>query len=128
MTESVETLASVRNWRDVIPYVSHNSVVVWVLLHQKGTKTEQPEYACLERLGAFCKQALQARQTSDLHSHDSVEQLYYVLKGSGTMLIDGERRKVAEGDVVFLPPKTSHQLINESEDWIEYLIIQAPLG
>ena len=121
-------MALMRNWRDVMPYVSHNSVVVWILLHPKGAKSDSPEYACLQRMGAFCKQALQGRQTSDLHSHENVEQLYYILKGSGMMLIDGEKCRVAEGDVVYLPPKTSHQLINEADDWIEYLIIQAPLS
>ncbi|MEM2906029.1 MAG: cupin domain-containing protein [Candidatus Bathyarchaeia archaeon] len=112
----------------MIPYVGHNSVAVWVLLHPKGAKTDKPEYACLQRMGAFCKQALQGRQTSDLHSHEDVEQLYYILKGSAAMLIGGEKHRVKEGDVVYLPPKTSHQLINDGEEWVEYLIIQAPLA
>ena len=39
------------------------------------------------------------------------------------MKIDDQIYDVKEGDSVHLPPKTKHQLINDSEDWIQHSIV-----
>jgi len=35
---------------------------------------------------------------------------------------------VHEGDVVYLPPRVMHRMINESDDWVEHLIISCPVS
>ena len=114
----------IRNWRDQPPTVGHNSALIWSLLQSKdGQRAASQEMACLQAMRGVTKHALQGRKTSDYHSHEDMEQVYYILSGNGTVLIDDERHPVREGDVVYLPPQTRHQLINDGEDWIEHLII-----
>ena len=41
------------------------------------------------------------------------------------MKIDGTIHETKEGDAVHVPPKTKHQTISDSDDWIELLVISA---
>ena len=43
------------------------------------------------------------------HEHPTHE-WYYVLSGTGSMIIDGETRDVAGGDLVYIPPNLVHSL------------------
>ena len=116
----------IRNWRDAVPYVGHNSAIIWpILTHSGRENVEQSESSCLQGLSNFTRHVLQGRMKSDYHAHENVEQIYYFIKGCGKMLIDGQEYPVTEGDTVHLPPKTKHQLINDGEDEIEHLIISA---
>lgn len=113
-----------RNWRNVVPYVAHNSAIIWPMLAGSGQENaDAPESACLLGLTGFTRHILQGRMTSDYHDHENVEQVYYIIRGCGKMLIDDEEYAVTAGDAVHLPPKTKHQLINDGEDEIEHLII-----
>ena len=71
----------------------------------------------------FAYHLLQDGMDSDYHSHDTVEQIYYITEGRGKMKIDDEIYEVKEGDAIHLPPKTKHQLINDGEDFVGLLII-----
>ena len=46
--------------------------------------------------------------------HRVAEELYYVLSGSGTAVLDGQPRAIAGGDLLRLPPGTTHGFITES--------------
>jgi mannose-6-phosphate isomerase-like protein (cupin superfamily) len=117
----------IRNWRDETPYVSHNAAVIWSLLRPADVKGEKRDLHVLRGMTGVVKHALQPRKESDYHSHADIEQVYFILKGAGVMVIDGERHPVREGDVVYLPPRVMHQMLNEGDDWIEHLIISCPV-
>ena len=55
------------------------------------------------------------------------EEMYIILKGEGTMTIEGKERKVTSGDMIVNKRFGTHGLINTSNDEIELLIIQASL-
>ncbi len=44
------------------------------------------------------------------------------------MKIDDKLYDVVEGDAIYIPPKAKHQLINDSDEWIEHLIITAEVA
>ena len=116
----------IRNWRDAIPYVGHNSKIIWqILTRATSQNAEPPESACLLGLSNLTRHVLQGRMKSDDHEHENVEQVYYFIKGCGKMRIDGREYPVKAGDAVHLPPGTKHQVINEGEEEIEYLNISA---
>jgi quercetin dioxygenase-like cupin family protein len=117
----------IRNWRDETPYVSHNAAVIWSLLRAAAAQGETRDLHVMRGMSGIVKHALQPRKESDYHRHADIEQVYYILRGSGVMRIDGERYPVREGDVVYLPPNVMHQMLNESDDWIEHLIISCPV-
>ena len=117
--------ACVFNWRDVTPETGlHGGVVTWPLL--RGVEADGgPSFRhCLMGFRLFVMQRLIRGKTSDYHRHEDFEQVYYILEGWGSMLIDGTIHSVAEGDTVYLPPGVPHQILNEECDgWLSYLVV-----
>ena len=114
----------VKNWREVQPNIAHLSAVHWGGLRRMEQPGDPDERNCLQRLGGFARHALQGRKTSDHHRHEDLEQVYYVLGGSGEVLFGEERYPVQEGDAVYLPSGIYHQMFNEmNEAWLEHHVI-----
>lgn len=63
-----------------------------------------------------------------VHQHGNDEEMYIILKGNGLMTIEGKEKRVKEGDMILNQPYGTHGLLNDSEDEIELLIIQASLN
>ena len=115
----------VGNWQESDPRVGHESAVIWPILLPAGA--EEPKQ-CLQQIGSLHRYTMQGRKNSDYHAHAESEQYYYILGGHGTILIDDERHAVSEGSVAYFAPGSRHQLINEdSEEWLEQLIISCPV-
>ena len=114
----------IRNWRDQVPYIGHETKIIWPLLGKADPENpEAPEQACLLAIANFTRHVVQGRITTDYHSHENKEQIYYFISGKGKMLIDDQEYPVTAGDAVHLPPRVKHQVINNTEDDIEYLNI-----
>lgn len=61
------------------------------------------------------------------HSHESSEQIWYALKGSGTLLLDSDTEKVLQaGDVVRFNDGDIHGLRNDGDSEFIYLSVTAP--
>ena len=118
----------VRNWRDQTPYVGHISALVWTLYqsHDKD-ETSPPEINRLHGINSFVKHGLQGHQHSDHHRHDNIEQLYFILRGRGQLLIGDDKVDVRDGTAVYMPVNVPHQAFNDGEGWMEHLIVSCPL-
>ncbi|GGA66772.1 hypothetical protein GCM10011369_05440 [Neiella marina] len=62
------------------------------------------------------------------HRHDDNKELYLILSGQGCVVVNGEQRDVFAGDVVVNPPFGSHGLVNDSDEPLELLVLQASVG
>ena len=112
------------NWRDVQPKIAHLSAVHWGGYRARERNDDPDERNRLERLQGFARHALQGRKTSDYHKHENLEQVYYVLAGSGEVLFGEERFPVEEGDAIYLPPGVHHQMFNDmNQAWLEHHVI-----
>ncbi|NKB68626.1 MAG: cupin domain-containing protein [Candidatus Latescibacteria bacterium] len=114
------------NWRDTQPKIAHMSAVHWGGLRSVERDSDD-ERDCLQRLGGFARHALQGRKTSDYHRHENLEQVYYILSGSGEILFDDKRYPTQAGDAIYLPTGIHHQMFNEGEDWLEHHVISMPV-
>jgi mannose-6-phosphate isomerase-like protein (cupin superfamily) len=61
---------------------------------------------------------------TERHYHKLAEEFYFILKGSGTMEIDGERRAVEPGDCILIPPGAWHTITADQE--LRFLCCCAP--
>ena len=60
------------------------------------------------------------------HSHRAEEEMFFIVKGEGTLRYGDERRRVRAGDFICCPvggPETAHQLINDSKDVLAYISV-----
>jgi mannose-6-phosphate isomerase-like protein (cupin superfamily) len=62
-----------------------------------------------------------------LHSHEQ-EQCYYIISGTGGMIIDGEIREVREGDAIFIPSNARHGIKNTGNSKLTYLTANQAFG
>lgn len=61
------------------------------------------------------------------HSHEGSEQIWYSIKGTGTLLLDGNTEKsFLAGDVVRFQEGDIHGLRNDGESEFVYLSVTAP--
>ena len=60
------------------------------------------------------------------HSHRAEEEMFFIVKGEGTLRYGDETRKIRAGDVICCPvggPETAHQIVNDSGADLAYLSI-----
>jgi mannose-6-phosphate isomerase-like protein (cupin superfamily) len=67
--------------------------------------------------GAWC--VLRPHTTSTAHSHHEYE-IFIALAGVATLVVDGERHPFSAGDIVRLPPGSTHCVANEGDKDFEY--------
>lgn len=68
---------------------------------------------------------VKAGSEQPLHKHEP-EQCYFIIKGTGLMIIDGEERQVYEGDAVYIPANALHGIKNNGDTIMTYLTANAP--
>ena len=66
-------------------------------------------------------------QATERHYHAESEEIYYVVEGSGEMELDGERRPIAVGDAVLIPPGARHQIRADADGLPLPLLLRARL-
>jgi mannose-6-phosphate isomerase-like protein (cupin superfamily) len=67
---------------------------------------------------------LEPGQATERHYHARTEEIYFVLEGEGQMEVDGDRRRVAAGDAILIPPGARHQI--RAEGPLRFLCCCAP--
>jgi uncharacterized cupin superfamily protein len=60
------------------------------------------------------------------HSHRGEEEMFFIVRGQGTLRYGNETRKIRAGDVICCPtggPETAHQIVNDSDGELAYLSV-----
>ena len=53
---------------------------------------------------SLAEATLEPDQATQRHFHRLSEEIYFVTKGSGSLEVDGETRRVRPGDAILIPP------------------------
>ena len=125
-------MVTVRNWQDVDPYVGHETAIIWPIFRAESeaekTRNHEDDALFITRgISGFTRHLMQPGKSGDYHDHEKIEQVYYIVSGQGKMKLDGDIYPIRPGDTVHIPPKVKHQLINDGDDWIEHLLVSAPV-
>ncbi|MDQ0227667.1 cupin domain-containing protein [Metabacillus niabensis] len=60
------------------------------------------------------------------HFHNQARQFFFVLSGTATLEVNGERIILNPQEGVEIAPLTPHQMINDSNEDVEFLVISQP--
>ena len=66
------------------------------------------------------------KRSCPFHSHRGEEEMFFIVRGSGTLRYGDETRRIRAGDVICCPtggPETAHQIVNDSDAPLAYLSI-----
>lgn len=58
-----------------------------------------------------------------LHSHKEAEEVIYIISGSASATVGDETRRIGVGDVLYIPPQTTHRIVNTDthcELWLTF--------
>ena len=75
---------------------------------------------------SLAEATLEPDQATERHYHRATEEIYFVLKGSGEMEVDGETQRVRPGDAVLIPAGAWHTLVNDGTSELTILCMCAP--
>ena len=62
------------------------------------------------------------------HQHESLEQVYIMVKGTGRMHIGDEEFDAVPGMMIYVPAKTDHYIVNIGDDELVHYLININLG
>ena len=68
------------------------------------------------------------QSTIGRHAHRGNEEAYFVASGSPLVRIDDDVRRLSRGDIAVVRSGQSHELINDTPNDVEILVIQVRVG
>jgi mannose-6-phosphate isomerase-like protein (cupin superfamily) len=92
----------------------HMSVVEAMAL-LPGPDPEDRRYAVLFERGSM-RALVYAPQGHDPQTPHDQDELYMVTNGHGAFELEGERRRVVQGDIIFVPARGRHRFVDFTED------------
>lgn len=99
------------------------------ILTNSGVESEQllfPETSP-ESLVTITRVSVPVGATNPRHLHESSEQVWVMLAGEGTLLLEkGQERVVSEGDVVRFAPGDVHGFFNSGKIPFSYISVTTP--
>jgi uncharacterized cupin superfamily protein len=66
------------------------------------------------------------KRSCPFHSHRAEEEMFFIVRGEGTLRYGSETRRIRAGDVICCPtggPETAHQIVNDSDAELAYLSV-----
>jgi mannose-6-phosphate isomerase-like protein (cupin superfamily) len=75
---------------------------------------------------SLAEATLEPGQATQRHYHRATEEIYFVLKGTGALEVDGDTRHVRPGDAVLIPAGAWHTLENDGSSELRILCCCAP--
>lgn len=102
------------NDREVLDstYLAHGGATAQMILDRRVLK--ELGFMAIARLS----------RGNEIESHvDPMEEIYFVLSGSGRISVDEESRQVGPGDATWIPTGAAHSLINNGKEDCVILVV-----
>lgn len=75
---------------------------------------------------SLAEETLPPGKTVTPHTHEVLEEIYYILSGSGVMTIGEESQAVSAGDAIYIPKNKVHSLRNTGAEDMKILLVCGP--
>ena len=105
------------NDKDVLDttYIAHGGAIAQMVLDRRT----------LQEIGFLAIARLTPGKEIEAHV-DPMEEIYFVLSGSGEMRVDDEVRQVGPGDATWIPVGSRHALFNNGKEDCVILVVASP--
>ncbi len=67
---------------------------------------------------------IQAHGRVPLHYHDFTDEIFYIVKNSAVMIIDDEKFKVSEGDMIYVNKNEKHGFENKNDLELKMIVMK----
>jgi mannose-6-phosphate isomerase-like protein (cupin superfamily) len=104
----------------------HMSVVEAMAL-LPGPDPEDSRYAVLFERGSM-RALVYAPREHDLQTPHDQDEIYAITNGQGTFELERERRRVVQGDVIFVPAGARHRFVDFTDNLSMWVVFYGPKG
>ena len=96
-------------------YIAHGGAIAQMILDRRT----------LREIGFLAIANLAPGKEIEAHV-DPMEEIYFIVSGSGEMRLDAERRLVGPGDAIWIPVGSTHALVNDGDQECTILVVASP--
>lgn len=96
-------------------YLAHGGAVAQMILDRRT----------LREIGFLATARLEPGKVIEAHI-DPMEEIYFVLNGTGEMSVDDDTRRVGPGDAIWIPAGAGHSLHNTDDKPLVILVVASP--
>ena len=96
-------------------YIAHGGAIAQMILDRR----------ILKEIGFLAIATLAQGRKIEEHI-DPMEEIYFILSGSGEIQVDDEKRQVVPGDATWIPVGSRHSLLNNAKDDCIILVVASP--
>lgn len=107
----------IRKREDSIPFITLDGSRIREIVHPDSSGAVNQSLA---------EASLGAGQATSRHTHDTSEEIYYIINGSGLIHVGGEESVVVKDDAVVIPPGIEHYIENIDDVELVLLCCSAP--
>ena len=75
---------------------------------------------------SIIEERMPARTSEVRHWHARARQFFYVIAGTLTMEVEGERHELGPRTGIELAPGLAHQAVNETDADVEFIVVSLP--
>ncbi len=93
-------------------YIAHGGAIARMILDRR----------ILKEIGFLAIATLAPGKKIETHV-DPMEEIYFVMSGSGQMVVGDEQRRVAPGDATWIPAGSGHSLLNNGAEDLVILVV-----
>ena len=69
---------------------------------------------------------LDSQKETKPNVHPVSEELFYILKGKGKIIVEDEMGEISAGMSIYIPPNVSHVFVNTGEEPLEFILMHSP--
>jgi mannose-6-phosphate isomerase-like protein (cupin superfamily) len=105
------------NRDDVVPFVTKDTSIAREILSPANSLLFNQSLA---------EAIVPVGKATDEHYHMESEEIYYIVRGSGLMMIGDEQRDVSEGDGIVIEPGMKHKIWTKGDNDLVFLCCCSP--
>jgi len=120
-------MIKIQSKEKVTPVLKHGEAIYRDLFCASldDSSNKNPESKCLQTMWKCWITTVPPDVEIKPHVHKDHEQIYYIIKGSGIILVGDEKAEVKAGDCIYLPSDIPHGFINNSGGEVEIFCVGA---
>ena len=107
----------VRNVDKIKPYITKDKSEIREIFH--------PTNSAIKNM-SIAEARVKPRETTEYHFHKKSQEVYFILKGSGIMEMEGENKEVQVNDCIFIPAGIKHRIKNTGSKALRILCQSSP--
>ena len=114
-----------RHWTEGDLSLAKGNIVQHTIFHKEG---ENSPASNLRYIESYSHGSLVAGTRSLAHVNEGIQEVFFILNGTGILSTPYGEHSISEGDGILMPPGIEHTIINNGNITLEFLLVVESIG